>query len=276
MSEDQSKRDSDARMWRVIGIVAGVAVVMMTAWAVVVWCWADGTEFSKPGAFGDSFAPLVGLMTSLTLGAALASVIMQREELRLQRDEMKLQRKAMEDQREEMEEARKQWTAQAASMVEANKHAADANMLARAVKRSEIAGQVLASCFEALDALRYVSDDDVPDQWSGHNKADKVVWCSDVYGQRWSSVTDVFRRLHGSFALAIVHLSEEQQDVIRRIEAKKYEIHAAQHEWLRREVFANAGRFIELKIGAAGESVHEEIDELEADVRTLAPGARLG
>lgn len=145
--DDESKESSDARMWRVIATVAGIAAALMAGWATFVRYWAaswPGGDYSSPGTFGDSFAPIVGLMTSLTLGAALASVLMQREELRLQRKEMRAQR-------EEMKEAREQWTAQAAAMVEANEHAAHANELAHSGQMLEASRQLAELDLRAAD-----------------------------------------------------------------------------------------------------------------------------
>lgn len=150
MSE-QKERAASVSVLTTMGAVAGLAIGLMCAWGgwfVRSWAHeknASGEEvgYGVPGTFGDAFAPVVGVLTSLALGAAVASVLMQRRELELQREEMQLQRDEMKAQREEMEEARKQWTAQAASMAEANQYAKHANVLAENAQRLEAWRQLL-------------------------------------------------------------------------------------------------------------------------------------
>lgn len=165
---EQEEQDNDARgaehVWRVVAAVVGGAMVIMTAWGAWVLHWAARTRPEVPGTFGDSFAPIVGLMTAGALGAAIASVFMQRRELELQRQEMQLQRDEMKAQREEMEEARKQWTAQAASMAEANVYAADANKLAAGAQLLEASRQI-----SELDRMASDLVDSVRPAYSGED-----------------------------------------------------------------------------------------------------------
>lgn len=79
-------------------------------------------NYSVPGAFGDSFAPILGLMTAAALAATVSSVFMQSIELR---------------------EAREQFTAQADALKEANIHAARANELERSAQVLEAQRQLI-------------------------------------------------------------------------------------------------------------------------------------
>jgi len=96
-----------------IGWGAGVLVGRWLGW------WDEGAS----GTFGDSFAPLLGLLTVAALAAALDSVRMQREELQLQRRELELTREEMKAQRLATE-------AQAAEVKRANELQARAQLLA--------------------------------------------------------------------------------------------------------------------------------------------------
>jgi hypothetical protein len=116
------------RKWRAVIFVmlatSGVALMLLWRWSVRVDEWAahsrmvPGAEcaersgevrnYSVPGTYGDAFAPIVGVMTALALGATVASAFMQREE---------------------MEEARKQFTSQASEMKEANDLAVSAQLI---------------------------------------------------------------------------------------------------------------------------------------------------
>lgn len=159
---EQRERGSSVSVLATMGVVAALAVIVMVVWHrwhVEPWAARSSQHsYSAPGAFGDSFAPVVGFMTALALGAAIASVLMQRRELELQREEMQLQRDEMKAQREEMGEARKQWTAQAASMAEANKHAERANELAYSAQLLEVAGQIADLDAQAVAAVETVKE----------------------------------------------------------------------------------------------------------------------
>lgn len=51
-------------------------------------------SFSETGAFGDSFAPMIGLISALALIVAICSIAQQTRELRIQRMEIRAQRRA--------------------------------------------------------------------------------------------------------------------------------------------------------------------------------------
>lgn len=148
MAGDKQGRQETLRILGTMVAVAVLVLVLMVGWRYLVdsWAWhareagnqsGELRNYSVPGAFGDSFAPVVGLLTSLALGAAIASVLMQRKELQLQREEM-------ERQREEMRQAREQYTAQAAALNDANALAIHANELAHSA--------------QIADALRQIAD----------------------------------------------------------------------------------------------------------------------
>jgi hypothetical protein len=66
---------------------AGAGALSYVVWAVAVW-WLSGAGYAKAGAFGDSFAPLSGLLSALTLAAVVLTVFMQRSELAMQRKDL--------------------------------------------------------------------------------------------------------------------------------------------------------------------------------------------
>jgi hypothetical protein len=72
--------------------------------AVISRLWLKADDI---GTWGDSFAPLTGIASTLALVFAVWSVNMQRKELALQRDELRLTREEMEAQRQEMEAQRR-------------------------------------------------------------------------------------------------------------------------------------------------------------------------
>jgi len=75
-------------------LFAGIAAAALLAWWKT-WELSPGAEdIASHGAFGDAFAPVVGLFSSLALGAAVLSVFIQREELQATRAEAEEQRKA--------------------------------------------------------------------------------------------------------------------------------------------------------------------------------------
>ncbi len=89
-----ASRVSEEKTFPVTRVFLGVTIAALTglaAWAhFVVHPWAQGARepdsksgnYTAPGAFGDSFAPVIGLFAALALGATVASAYMQREELR--------------------------------------------------------------------------------------------------------------------------------------------------------------------------------------------------
>lgn len=150
---DDEPEDSWWSRWKVPAILGGVAtlaVIGLLLWGGVVDRWAgkavkrsdcgqalapkctettgEVRDYSVPGTYGDAFAPLTGLFTSLALGAAIASVFMQREELQSQRQEMRL--------------ARKQYRAQARALRDANKLAERANELAHSAQLADVLRQI--------------------------------------------------------------------------------------------------------------------------------------
>lgn len=86
-----------------LAVALATVVVVMLCWRTwVVDPWAarvrtvDDHGYAVPGAFGDSFAPVVGAISSLALGAAIASLFLQRRELAFQRRALKEQRAEMQ------------------------------------------------------------------------------------------------------------------------------------------------------------------------------------
>jgi hypothetical protein len=109
--------------------VAGLAVGALWVWSnYFVNPWAaraalkrELRDYSVPGTYGDAFAPVVGLLTSLALGATVASAYMQREEMR---------------------EARTQFQAQEREQKRANDLAEEANILALSAQLLEVTRQI--------------------------------------------------------------------------------------------------------------------------------------
>lgn len=81
-------------------IAMRVALGCLAVYAV--WAGALIFGFDPPfqvqGAFGDAFGPLTGLLSSLTLAAAIVSVMRQTEELQLQRRELEETREVLAQQ----------------------------------------------------------------------------------------------------------------------------------------------------------------------------------
>lgn len=150
MKEERSGESHPLKLWG--GLLASLllAILAMWAWREIVvdqWAWkarpkdAGGSElrnYSVPGAFGDAFAPIVGLMSSLALGAAIASLFLQRRELALQRT-------ALAEQRAEMQESNKAFHLQYEVMQR------QAELQGRANKLSELS-------IEAMNRANVVAD----------------------------------------------------------------------------------------------------------------------
>lgn len=85
----------------------GLGLILVIPSTLVFW-WADLVHESSPnepwGTFGDSFAPIIGLFTSLALGAAIISTLLQRRELALQRQAMTDQKGEMAKQADAMQQ----------------------------------------------------------------------------------------------------------------------------------------------------------------------------
>lgn len=80
--------------------------------------------------WGDSFAPLTGIASTLAVVLALWSVNMQRRDLAMQRDQLELTREEMKAQRVEMEAQRRAQEMSAAAQAAANRIADVANAIA--------------------------------------------------------------------------------------------------------------------------------------------------
>jgi hypothetical protein len=239
---------------KVLGVVTAIAGAALLGlcwwWQCVVDPWAaqahypqqqTGSEYrnySVPGAFGDSFAPIVGIFTSLTLGAAIASVFMQRAELAALHDEM--------------EEAREQWT----------KH-----------KRAEIAGEVLVSALDALDGLLYVAD---PKFRGPADNTDPRKGVAEQLTARWPLISESLRRLHRARGLASVYISRpEVTDLLAEVERLVSGIRAAQETWVQVGVFGTHDGNV-ISGGAVGSEVQEKIQSLEVEVKeVVGPLARM-
>jgi len=123
--EDPATKEDEPAWWErpralvVAGLVTFGALIAWGTWSVAKW---DERKIAEAGAFGDSFAPIVGLVSAAALCAAVVSVFIQRRELGLQRAELHATRKEMEAQRKATE-------AQAAEVKRANELAEEANRL---------------------------------------------------------------------------------------------------------------------------------------------------
>lgn len=164
--EDSTKKKAKAS-WFTFRRTMVVGGVLSAAWGAVVLAgrkWGGWTA-EQSGTFGDSFAPLLGLLTVAALAAALDSVRMQREELQLQRRELELTREEMKAQRLATE-------SQAAEVKRANELAVKQNQLASdandlAYQHGAIAVQAEKTATEAnriarmahlVDAYRLLGD----------------------------------------------------------------------------------------------------------------------
>lgn len=86
--------------WQVLlmgAAIPGAAVLGMWAWSEWhIKPWAASCGMATPGAFGDAFAPIVGVFTALALGATVASTYMQREAMREAQAQSEAQAHALE------------------------------------------------------------------------------------------------------------------------------------------------------------------------------------
>lgn len=115
-----------------------LALAAMAGWWALRFRGAGVAAITDHGAFGDAFAPVIGLFSSLALGGAVLSVFIQREELQLQREEMQAMR-------EEATEQRK-----------AAQQLAEATRLANELARAQIAAAEHANRLaEARNALEH-------------------------------------------------------------------------------------------------------------------------
>jgi hypothetical protein len=125
-TEDPTTKEPDPAWWErpialaLAGAATFGALVAWGTWSVAKW---DERKIAEAGAFGDSFAPIVGLVSAAALCAAVVSVFIQRRELALQRIELRATRKEMEAQRLATE-------AQAAEVKRANDLTERANAIA--------------------------------------------------------------------------------------------------------------------------------------------------
>ncbi len=88
-------------MWKWMGVAFAATLVFMAVGQAISW-WVYPDSVQNRGAFGDSFAPIVGVISALALGAAVLSVFLQRKELRLQRQELRENRRELAKQAESL------------------------------------------------------------------------------------------------------------------------------------------------------------------------------
>lgn len=114
------------RPWLLGGLVGFVA------WGVVVgFAWhLLSLKHEWIGQWGDSFAPLTGIASTLALVMTTWAVSLQRRDLELQREELRLTREEMIAQREEMALQRAAQEKSAAEQAAANRIANLANAIA--------------------------------------------------------------------------------------------------------------------------------------------------
>ena len=114
------------RKWLTRGLAAfGLwAIFAATAWHMLGW------KHQWLGAWGDSFAPLTGIASTLAVVFAVWSVHEQQKQLELQRKELELQRKELGLTREEMAAQRSEMSAQRAAQEESARQQAQANRIA--------------------------------------------------------------------------------------------------------------------------------------------------
>ncbi len=99
-------------------------------------------------------------------------------------------------------------------------------------KRFEVAYDAIGTCFAVCDALRFVSDAQIPEQWNGLLGADKDVWCREVYAQRWAANAETFRQLVHATGLAEAFLVNPQIQLLHDLRHLQQNIRAAQERWL--------------------------------------------
>lgn len=80
------KRDRDLATFAARIVPIGCVFLYAAWWLALVLGWSP--DYLRTGQFGDSFGPITGFLSSLTLAAAIVSVIRQTQELQLQRDEL--------------------------------------------------------------------------------------------------------------------------------------------------------------------------------------------
>src|SRR5687767_9268856 len=100
--DEHDKRQQAARAlaWKRVKQIALGAIGILIGWGAIILSTADnGLKWNE---FGDSFAPAIGLLTAFTLAAAIASTLLQWDELGEQRRQLMLQRREIRLQRREL------------------------------------------------------------------------------------------------------------------------------------------------------------------------------
>ena len=100
---------------RVLGAAAVACALLVIAWHFVFeWNWA------QTGAFGDSVAPLVGVLTAVALLLTVWQTRLQRDDIAIQRNDLRAQLQEMRESRVQLEEQSKRMGALATAQEQAN------------------------------------------------------------------------------------------------------------------------------------------------------------
>ena len=101
----QNNNDNKSRLW--IWIVLAI-IGVIAAWGLSWWLINKNIDCStERGTFGDMFGAVNALFSGLAFAGLIATLLYQREELKLQRKELVQTREELKGQREEFEEQNK-------------------------------------------------------------------------------------------------------------------------------------------------------------------------
>ena len=100
-----NKEETKSRLW--IWIVVAI-IGVLAAWGLSWWLIHKNIDCStERGTFGDMFGAVNALFSGLAFAGLIATLLYQREELKLQREELAQTREELKGQREEFEEQNK-------------------------------------------------------------------------------------------------------------------------------------------------------------------------
>jgi hypothetical protein len=138
-----SARPAYGKRWLVAALVtSAAALALIVAWPAILAWWlplaGGAAAYEHTGTFGDSFAPVIGVLTALALGATAASTYMQVIEMREAREHADKQAAAQDRANDLAEEANKLAERQAAAQDRAIELAEDASYLERSAQLVEI------------------------------------------------------------------------------------------------------------------------------------------
>ncbi|MEY4508183.1 MAG: hypothetical protein RLZZ450_305 [Pseudomonadota bacterium] len=134
----------------------------------------------------------------------------------------------------------------------------------RKEKRAEVAGETLALCLQALDALRWICS-----PAAIVHKADDAMglaWAQGEYGRRWEESNGAIEGISKALIFATTYMPEAEETV-RALDSWKNRLRASQNLWLSESTYGPDDH--DVRPHAIGPELPKQLDQSELALKAI-------